>query len=204
LPRHGRGRFTDNPHAAWRARQAGGPVVSSRAEPLRDVAPADVEALARQYAPALRRFFQRRSSEPADVDDLVQEVFLRLTRRGDLAGVDNLEGYVFQTAANVLRDRARRRATHRAHAHQPIGNDQVEGAAFSPERVLLGREAVGQLRAALLALPPRTRDVFFLGRIEGLGYAEIASRLGISLSAVNKHMAKALEFLMDRVQDDPS
>jgi RNA polymerase sigma-70 factor (ECF subfamily) len=177
--------------------------LSVSAGPLR-LAPApsaDVEALARLYAPALRRFFQRRIAEPADLDDLVQEVFLRLARRGDLAGVGNLEGYVFQTAANILRDRARRRATRRSEAHEPIGADHVEDAAFSPERVLLGREAIDQLRAALLTLPPRTRDVFFLGRIEGFGYAEIAARLGISLSAVNKHMAKALELLMDQVED---
>lgn len=157
---------------------------------------------AHSYAPALRRFFQRRILEHADVDDLVQEVFLRLARRGDLAGVGNLEGYVFQTAANILRDRLRRRFTHHARDHQPLSDEQVEDAAFSPERVLLGREAVDRLKDALLELPERTRMVFFLCRIEGMAYAEVCTRLGISLSAVNKHMAKAMEFLMDRMGED--
>ncbi len=161
-----------------------------------------METLARTYAPALRRFFQRRVLEHADVDDLVQEVFLRLTRRGDLNDVANLEGYIFQMAANILRDRLRQRFTHRTGDHEPLDDQQIEGAAFSPERVLLGRESVDRLRAALLELPQRTREVFFLGRIEGMPYAEIVTRLGISLSAVNKHMAKAMLFIMERMKDE--
>lgn len=161
----------------------------------------DVAALARVYAPALRNFFQRRMRAHSDVEDLVQEVFLRLARRDGLDDVDNVQGYVFQTAANILRDYLRRRVTRQAEHHEPLDDELVEEAAFSPERVLLSRQAVSELREALLDLPSRTREVFFLARIEGLPYAAIVSRLGISLSAVNKHMAKAMQFLMNRMKD---
>lgn len=162
----------------------------------------NVEALVRTYAPALKRFFQRRILEHADVDDLVQDVFLRLARRGDLNDVVNPEGYVFQTAANILRDRLRQRFTHQTYNHQPIADSYVEDAAFSPERILLGREAIGRLKGALLELPERTRMVFFLCRIESIPYADVGNRLGISLSSVNKHMARAVEFLIDRMKEE--
>jgi RNA polymerase sigma-70 factor (ECF subfamily) len=161
-----------------------------------------VETLARAYAPALKRFFERRILEHADVDDLVQEVFLRLARRGDLGDIANLEGYVFQTAANILRDRLRHRFSHQANDHESISEDQPEEAVFSPERVLLGREAVDRLSAALRELPERTQAVFVLCRVEGISNAETARRLGISLSTVDKHMAKAMDYLMDRMKDD--
>lgn len=161
-----------------------------------------IETLARTFAPALKRFFQRRILEHADVDDLVQEVFLRLTRKGDLGDIRNLEGYVFQLAANLLRDRLRYRFAHQLNKVEIISEDQIEDAAFSPERVLQGREAVERLQKAILTLPDRTRRVFVYCRIEGMPQAEVASRLGVSISAVEKHLAKAMTCLMDVMRDD--
>lgn len=162
----------------------------------------NMETLARTYAPALKRFFQRRILEHADVDDLVQEVFLRLTRRGTLSDLTNVEGYVFQTAANILRDRLRQRFSHQVKDHQPIGEDHVEDTAFSPERVLLGREAVARLTAAIQGLPPRTQATFILLRVEGLSRVDAARRLDVSLSTLDKDMAKALDVLMEHMEED--
>jgi RNA polymerase sigma-70 factor (ECF subfamily) len=160
-----------------------------------------MSVLARTYGPGLRRFFQRRILEHADVDDLVQDVFLHLARRSEVSDIDNPHGYVFQTAANILRDRLRKRYTRAANLHEPIADNQAEEAAFSPERLLLGREAISVLTRALLELPERTRAVFFLSRIEGLPYAHVGRRLGISLRTVNNHMTKATEHLQGRMKD---
>ena len=162
----------------------------------------ELEELARAYSPALKRFFERRKIKCSDVDDLVQEVFLRLARRGDLQNVTNPDGYIFQTAANTLRDRLRRRLSHHVSDHQPIDDDCVEDAAFSPERVLLGKEAFDRLSKGVRKLPARTSQVFILCRVDELTYAEIAEQLDISVSSVAKHMAKALDFLMEYMKDD--
>jgi RNA polymerase sigma-70 factor (ECF subfamily) len=53
-----------------------------------------------------------------------------------------------------------------------------------------------------MELPARTRDVFVLRRLEGLPYNEIAKRLGLSVSAVEKHMLRATRHLVARVGDD--
>jgi RNA polymerase sigma factor (sigma-70 family) len=169
----------------------------------RDRAAGSIDFLAKTYAHVLTRFFERRVSEQADVEDLVQEVFLRLTRHGDLSDVENIEGYLFQTAANVLRDRLRQRTSRQVTWHEPIGLDHevVDGAVVSPERVLQGKQAVRHLSEALLDLPERTRAVFVLCRIEGKPHVEVAMGLGTSLSTVNKHLAKAMDQLSERMRE---
>ena len=55
--------------------------------------------------------------------------------------------------------------------------------------------------AALLELPDRTRIIFVLRRLEGMKYSEIAHKLGISVSAVEKHMLRAMSYLTERMRD---
>jgi RNA polymerase sigma-70 factor (ECF subfamily) len=155
-------------------------------------------ALARQ-AESLRGplsiYFRRRVNDPAEVDDLVQDVFARIIARTADGPVLHLKGYVFQTAASVLADRARRRATRQAAAHVPFEPDRHAGADIDPARIAEGREDLRRAAAALLTLPDRTRAVFVLHRLEGQGYRQIAAAFGISVSAVEKHMMRAIRRL---------
>jgi RNA polymerase sigma-70 factor (ECF subfamily) len=151
---------------------------------------------------ALARYFQRRVQDASEVDDLVQEVFLRIVRRGDAGELEKLEGYVFKTAASVLADRARRRKVRQADRHIPFEPDFHAGEAPGPERTLIGLETLETIGVALLELPERTRRVFILRRIEGLSASEIARRLGVSPTAVDKHMLKAVRHILARTRDD--
>src|SRR5690606_6526886 len=94
-----------------------------------------------------------------DADDLVQDVFSRMAGR-DLAAIANIQGYVFQVAANVLRDRARRASVRSILTAVPDDFDVVDEASFSPERILQSREAIRILVAALYELPEMVRIVF--------------------------------------------
>lgn len=159
-----------------------------------DVAPSRYASLleewSRRYRPPLIRFFQRRI-QPADHEDLVQEVFLRLAKHGDLNAIGHVEGYLFQAAKNVLKDWRRREARHAASAHDPISEELTDEVGFSPERVLLSRDTVNALVAALETLPERTRAVFMLYHFDNLSHAEIARRLGIAVRTVENNMARA-------------
>jgi RNA polymerase sigma-70 factor (ECF subfamily) len=150
---------------------------------------------------SLSLYFRRRVTEAADVDDLVQEVFARIIARNAAAPVANLEGYVFQTAASVLADRGRRRTVRQAPAHVPFEPDQHGGTDLDPGRIVEGREDLRRVTAALLTLPERTRTVFVLHRLEGRGYRDIALVFGISVSAVEKHMMRAIRRLAAAVRD---
>ncbi len=153
----------------------------------------------RMLREALARYFGRFVRDPSEIDDLVQDVFLRVVKRGGSDGLENLDGYMFETAASVLNDRFRRRKVRHADRHLPFDQDHHAGSDFSPERVLMGREAVRATTLALMELPQRTRDIFILRRLEGLSHGEIATRLGISVSAVEKHMLRATRRLLARV-----
>lgn len=152
------------------------------------------DALSRRLRPALMRYFQRRTASVSDAEELVQELFLRLLRRADLFELQNLDGYVFEAAANLARDRVRR---HQARGGRHVHIDDIEAATDepSPEQVVDGRKRMSLMLTALDGLPPRARTIVILRRFETLTYGQIADRLGISVSAVEKHMVRSMSAL---------
>ena len=157
--------------------------------------PTGLDALARRYYGPLVSFFRKRTRDSQEVQDLVQQVFLRLAQCPQFGEVRNPDGYIFQTAANALKDHARRAAVRMRYAAEQQHENDGDAGDFSPERVLLGRESVARVAEALRRLPERTRDIFMLRCFEGLKHAEIARLQGISVRAVEKHVAKALTHL---------
>ena len=158
----------------------------------------DLAAAAEVYAPGLRRYFSKRVPA-SEIDDLVQEVFLRMQVHGSGATVGHLGRYLFTVAASVLGDRARRRAVRHHATHETLEEIHHPTEELSPERVLLDREALEVVVAAIADLPPRTRDVFVLHRFEEMSCGNIAAQLGMSVSGVEKHIMKALRFLQGRL-----
>jgi RNA polymerase sigma factor (sigma-70 family) len=130
----------------------------------------------------------------------VQEVFLRLARRQNLHEIQDADRYVFQSAANVLTDWRRYQATHAAQAHGTIDND-LPDVGGSPERVLLGRETLSRLIAAVATMPSRTQTIFALYHFRERTHADIARTLGIAVRTVEDHIARANRILKD-VADD--
>ena len=111
------------------------------------------------------------------------------------------EVYIFKVAANLLRDRARQAASRQKTDHFSIDEPQgADGPAdliedLGPERVLLSQEALAAALQALDTLGERTRDIFVLYRLENMKQREIAALYGISVSLVEKSVARATEHL---------
>jgi len=166
-------------------------VVEDDREPVR----ARLDQLARRYYAPLISFFRKRTHNITQVEDLVQQVFVRLAQYREFDKIQNAEGYIFQTAANTLKDHARNARIRERFAPQQITSEEDLCSEFSPERVLLGRESIALLSQALRQLPERTRDIFMLRCFEGLKHAEIAQLQSLSIRAVEKHLAKALSYL---------
>lgn len=161
-----------------------------------------------RFRSPLTRFFRRRTRDASEAEDLTQEVFLRLLRRDGGLAPDNADAFVFTIAANLLRDRSRRGVVRGLQISpedelQRVRHDTdsalVEG--IDPQRVLTGKEDLKRALAALNELPTRTQDAFVLRRIEGLSNKEVAKALGVSVSAVEKHLARAVVHLAERLQD---
>ena len=148
----------------------------------------DMDGWVQRYAPALRRYFQKKVSA-SEAEDLVQNVFLAIhARAGGTADIDNIEGYIFRTAANVLARRFSRDAWNPerlVEAYQP--SDDV-----SPERALMAKQELERVVGILEALPPRSRHAFMLHRFEEMTYVAIARQMGITKVAVGKLIKRAV------------
>lgn len=159
------------------------------------------DADAERFRPMLIRYFRRHGAAESDLEDLAQEALVRLLRTP--ARADNSEAYLVRIASNLLRDRARRDQSHRAGQHDSIDDAIHHLPSEEPDcsRVYEGKERLDRLLAALGELPPRCQQVFLLQRYEGLTYSAIAKRLHVSVSAVEKHMMRALLHLQSRLAD---
>ncbi|MEJ1961307.1 MAG: sigma-70 family RNA polymerase sigma factor [Gammaproteobacteria bacterium] len=163
---------------------------------------ARLDDLARRYYAPLASFFRKRTRNAHEVQDLVQQVFLRLAQYRELGDIQNPDGYIFQTAANTLKDHHRRNAVRERFVNGQLASPDGADSDFSAERVLQDRETVTQVVSALRQLPERTRDILMLRCFEGLRHAEIARLQGISVRAVEKHMARALAHLNQVLERD--
>lgn len=165
-----------------------------------------LDRLARRYYAPLTSFFRKRTRNAQEVQDLVQQVFLRLAQHGELGAVRNAEGYLFQTASNTLKDHLRNASLrYRFMAERRAQIRDENGSDFSSERVLLGWEGTELLTQGLRELPERTRDILMLRCFEGLKYGEIARLQGLSVRSVEKHLQRALAHVskaLDRGVED--
>lgn len=144
-----------------------------------------------QFAPALRRYFSRRTSS-VDVDDLVQDVFLRLQSAQSVQPIENVERYLFVVARNVLVSQHRSRVVRGFGLHDEFKDSIDYADNISPERIAIGREEYARVMQCILNLPPRARAAFQFHRFDNLTYQEIADRMCISKESVKELMHRAL------------
>lgn len=154
---------------------------------------------------ALARFFRARTGRPADVDDLMQDLYLKVIAVDPATEVRDPNAFLYRLASNLMADRWRsdRRGAARDGAWRQItvttgvGEDVAE--LPTGEAVVIGRQRLALLLGVVDGLPDKTRRIFRLHKFDGLSYAQVAERLNISRSSVEKHMMDALKILMARV-----
>lgn len=157
-----------------------------------------IEDLFRRHAGWLRLFLTRNlRAQPADVEDIVQDTYLRAVRQPATVIV-HPRAFLSQTATNLFRD-GKRRAAVRARHHQSVV--QSGSATDARSSGLLEQEAALELERLILVMPDLYRDVFALSRFRHMTNAEIAAHLDISVKTVEWRMGKALEFCTRRLRD---
>ncbi|KPN92339.1 RNA polymerase sigma factor [Pseudomonas nunensis] len=154
--------------------------------------PLSADSFRRFYGDILH-YLRKRTDNPSDAADMTQDVFTQWLDYGDRAKVEQPRAFLFQMARNLLRDHWRRqKVRHIVQAHheedpEPVSEDQHDPLAGA-QRL----QRLEQLKGVLAELSPRRREALMLHRFEGLSQAQIAERMGISLSMVEKHIAFAL------------
>ncbi|MFO1466966.1 MAG: sigma-70 family RNA polymerase sigma factor [Steroidobacteraceae bacterium] len=155
--------------------------------------------------PSLLKYFMRKTGSAAEAEDLTQDVLVRVLARAGWKSPEEARGYIFRAAVNRWRDRRRRQATHGTTVQwdeETAVKHQIERAQSWPERVLIAREDLDRTLQALEDMSERTRMVLVLIRLEQMKVATVAEMLGISVSAVNKHLAKGLSRLAELRRQD--
>jgi RNA polymerase sigma-70 factor (ECF subfamily) len=147
----------------------------------------------------LRRFLAARRADPDEVEDILQEAFLRI-RASPTGPISDPLAYLYRMVDNLLMDlrrsQNRRAAREGAWIATHCGSGEAD-AQPSADAVLIAKEQLNVIRESLLRLPERTLLVFRRFRLEGVGQKQIAAELGISVSAVEKHLQRAYRALLD-------
>jgi RNA polymerase sigma factor (sigma-70 family) len=155
--------------------------------------PEPLSALHARMSAPLRRFFRSYRLNAADVDDLTQDVFVRLAGPGGQTHLLKPEAFVFTLARNLVRDRARRLYTKASFQSIAAEDAQLSCGRPTPERRLELEQDLEDVERLLAALKPTAREAFVLHRVHGESYAAIAARMNISVSMVEKHIMSAMQ-----------
>ncbi|USX25054.1 sigma-70 family RNA polymerase sigma factor [Oxalobacteraceae bacterium OTU3CINTB1] len=136
----------------------------------------------------LECWLRKRLGNASDAADIAQDTFVRvLAREMAIREPRAMLTTIAQgMVANLYRRRDIELAYERALAAWP------EQHAMSPETRAIMLETLVEIDALLDSLPPLVREAFLLSQLDGMGQADIAERLGISLATVKRHIAKAM------------
>lgn len=149
------------------------------------------------YEGALTRYLSQRRSRARDVEDLRNNVYIRVLESAQKVRPTIPKAFLFTTARNLLVDRIRR--------DRVVAIEQIEDAELSSmlidelsaEQQASGRQRLQQLARIFDRLPQRCREVLWMRRIEGLSQKAVAARLGLADATVEKHLYRALKSLTE-------
>jgi RNA polymerase sigma factor (sigma-70 family) len=151
---------------------------------------AEIRELYLEHSPMLVRQLARRTGCVEIARELTQEAFVRLLRLAPakLRSIERPDAFLRHVSANLLRDWARSRSIgERLKRLAPPAEPAHDQLA-----ALESRDTLRRLEMAIGRMKPRTREIFLAHRIEGLTYAQIAVRTGLTVKGVEKQMSKAI------------
>jgi RNA polymerase sigma factor (sigma-70 family) len=150
---------------------------------------------------ALRGYLSRFFKDVADVEDVIQETYARLLSLNESAAmaVRNWHAFLFTSARNVALDRIRKARVVSLDALAEMGGADVLDQAPTADEALNARQEVALLLESIASLPDRCREALTLRKLYGLSQREIAERLSISESTVEKHVAYGVRLCAERM-----
>lgn len=145
----------------------------------------------------LRAYFTRQIGAGPEVEDYVQDVFVRVLSAAPTERVGNWRGFLLRVASSLVIDRFRRDRARRRDQHQDLETvgELVDDHAVTPEQAVIGRQSLERLEEALRQVDPIARNVFLLVRVDGLRHREVAERLGMDTRTVTRLVDRVLVHL---------
>jgi RNA polymerase sigma-70 factor (ECF subfamily) len=159
-----------------------------------------LEQLFSVHGRRLESLVARRVKDRETAAEIVQDVFCRVLGAGSHGTLDADTKVLYASARNAAIEHGRMEGRRR-RILGALRPEQLACEPLAPDAVASGRAALKALEEALAELSPRCREIFILHRVENLPNAEIARRYAISVSAVEKHIARALRHCQARLAD---
>ena len=141
----------------------------------------------------VRSALMRRGRTSHEAEDLVQEAWVRMAYYERDRPIEQPEAFLMRIALNLSVDAYRMRVSHGEEV--AVEDVVLIDLAPSADDVVLAKERIARLSHCLRRLSPKTRDIFLSYRLEDMTYQEIAARHGLSISTVEKHIARAMLYL---------
>jgi RNA polymerase sigma factor (sigma-70 family) len=149
----------------------------------------------------LLRLLRRRGHTREDAEDLIQDAFLSLHTYCQKAEVRSAEAFLVRAAVN--RSISFNRGQHRdLYVTEPLEELMLTDETAAPDEVLAADQRLERITRALNSVGPRTRDMFLMHRLLGFSYPEIARQLGVTVSAVERRIARAINAVTIELQQD--
>ena len=152
----------------------------------------DIEAVYRRLRSSLMRYASRFFRHPHEIEDVVQETFVRVIEAQHSRGVQASDAYFFRTTRNLALNSLGRCDHRLTDAIGDLLEQTVTQQSHSLEEQFESRERFELFCRAVRELPIKCRRVFILRRVYGLSHKEIAQRMGISVKTVELHLTKAI------------
>lgn len=143
----------------------------------------------------LLQFLRKSSPNAADVEDIRQDVYMRIYEAARRQIPKPTKPLLFKIARDLLVDRARRQQIVSIEAVENLEALNLAIDEPSPDRTVIAREELRRLQLALDRLPQRYRQAVIMRKIEGLSTREISLRLGIAEKTVEKHLTEGVRAL---------
>ena len=149
----------------------------------------------------LVRFFTLRLGARVEAEDLVQEIYFKIVNGSEAPDIKSPSAYLYRIGSNLLIDRVRgqmrsaRRERDWYGINRVVSGGQDVADQPSAEAALDAKQRLAKVLKAVDELPPQCRRAFRLHKFDGFSHAEVSQMLGISRSAVEKHISAALKSL---------
>jgi len=162
-----------------------------------------ISALFTNYQKEIKTFLNRRTNCEHTAEDLTQEVYLSLMKNEkspQKSNIDNIRAYLYKTAKNIAINH--HVAEQRRKALWQVSTETIEiNNTITPERVISDTQKLHTLNNALAELSPLTQQIFILTRVNGMKQKEVAIKLGIHITTVEKNLSKAVRHCYASVID---
>ena len=136
----------------------------------------------------LKRFLTRYLRSEQDIEDVIQEVYLKAVNAEQKKDIEHPKAFLFTIARNLALNELNRKSRQMTNYIEDCLGSLPQETGESIENEYQAKQTLGIHCEAIAALPEKCRRVYLLRKVHGLAHKEIAERLGISLSGVEKHL----------------